>query len=248
MYILTQKLKAVKRKLKVLHRDKFFHITERVEERSRKLVEVQEALQREPFNVVLQERENIIKQEYQISVDVELKLLKQKAKADWLSQSDTNTAYYHSRIRERRSNCRITSIYTDRDELVNEDASVQKEFLNFYDGILGTREDTSSLDSAVIAARPVLSAEHCSILMTPITDGEIKEALFSIPSTKSPGPDGFTSGFYKEAWPTVGTQVCAAVHDFFKHGKLLKEINTTAITLVPKIDCPKYVGDYRPIA
>jgi len=29
------------------------------------------------------------------------------------------------------------------------------------------------------------------------SDIEIKEAIFSIPNFKSPGPDGFNNGFYK---------------------------------------------------
>ena len=29
---------------------------------------------------------------------------------------------------------------------------------------------------------------------------------------------------------------------------MLKEINSTIITLVPKVDCPNIVGDFRPIA
>ena len=32
-----------------------------------------------------------------------------------------------------------------------------------------------------------------------VTDAEIKEALFDIEDNKAPGPDGFTSKFYKKA-------------------------------------------------
>lgn len=71
---------------------------------------------------------------------------------------------------------------------------------------------------------------------------------FSLFLDKSPWPDGFTTGFYREAWHIIKMDVYNAVKDFFKHGKLLKEINATMITLVPKVDCPKTVGDYRPIA
>lgn len=31
-------------------------------------------------------------------------------------------------------------------------------------------------------------------------------------------------------------------------GRLLKVINTTSITLIPKVLCPNSIGDYRPIA
>ncbi|XP_062075058.1 uncharacterized protein LOC133779074 [Humulus lupulus] len=42
------------------------------------------------------------------------------------------------------------------------------------------------------------------------------KAMFSIPDTKSPGPDGFGSGFFKSMWPVIGGEVCAAVANFFE--------------------------------
>nr|GEW84566.1 hypothetical protein [Tanacetum cinerariifolium] len=55
-----------------------------------------------------------------------------------------------------------------------------------------------------------------------VSDNEIKKALFSIDGNKASGPD-----------------------DFFRNGKLLKEVNATVISLVPKTDAPLKVSDYR---
>nr|GEZ16883.1 hypothetical protein [Tanacetum cinerariifolium] len=41
--------------------------------------------------------------------------------------------------------------------------------------------------------------------------------------------------FFKDSWSVVGDDVCKAVRDFFSNGKLLKEINSTVISLVPKV-------------
>nr|GFA91073.1 hypothetical protein [Tanacetum cinerariifolium] len=54
--------------------------------------------------------------------------------------------------------------------------------------------------------------------------------------------------FFKDSWSVVGDDVCKAVRDFFYNGKLLKEINSTVISLVPKVAAPSKVSDYRPIA
>ena len=39
-----------------------------------------------------------------------------------------------------------------------------------------------------------------------------------------------------------------AVVDFLNSGRLLRELNNTSVTLIPKKICPNEVGDYRPIS
>nr|GEV87407.1 methylenetetrahydrofolate reductase 1 [Tanacetum cinerariifolium] len=63
---------------------------------------------------------------------------------------------------------------------------------------------------------------------------EIKSAMFSIGDDRAPGPDGFTSAFFKKSWDIVGDDICKAVRDFFSNGKLLKETNHTFLALIPK--------------
>ncbi|KAL0298166.1 UNVERIFIED_CONTAM: hypothetical protein Sangu_3157300 [Sesamum angustifolium] len=47
---------------------------------------------------------------------------------------------------------------------------------------------------------------------------------------------------------TQSEAVCQAVGEFFRTGKLLKQINATLIILIPKVNLPIYVSDYRPIS
>ena len=54
--------------------------------------------------------------------------------------------------------------------------------------------------------------------------------------------------FFKKSWEVIGNDVCDAVKEFFQSSKLLGEVNSTLITLVPKIQQPNKVSDYRPIA
>ncbi|KAJ0008429.1 hypothetical protein Pint_29344 [Pistacia integerrima] len=49
--------------------------------------------------------------------------------------------------------------------------------------------------------------------------------------------------------PGRGNYTCgvsAAISDFFHNGRLLRELNATEIELVPKLDVPLKVGDFRP--
>ena len=72
--------------------------------------------------------------------------------------------------------------------------------------------------------------------------------MYSIDDTKAPGPNGFSSLFFKRAWSIVGSEVSAAVVDFFSYGCMLREINCTIIALVPKVPNPSSMHDYRPIS
>jgi hypothetical protein len=62
------------------------------------------------------------------------------------------------------------------------------------------------------------------------------------------GLDGFSTAFFHSAWPIISDNVCEAVLEFFHHGKLLKEANSTIITLVLKRKNPSSIRDYRPIS
>jgi hypothetical protein len=53
-------------------------------------------------------------------------------------------------------------------------------------------------------------------------------------SSQAPRSDGFSAGFFHKAWLIVGVDLAKAIQDFFKLGKLLKEVDATIITLVPK--------------
>lgn len=76
---------------------------------------------------------------------------------------------------------------------------------------------------------------------------EIKSAIFSIGKDKAPGPDGYSSGFFKKAWNYVGDSFSDVVREFFESGALLKQVNHTAIALIPKSDHASSMQDFRPI-
>ncbi|GKB77880.1 hypothetical protein Tco_0944775, partial [Tanacetum coccineum] len=93
-----------------------------------------------------------------------------------------------------------------------------------------------------------LSAEDALDMVRMVNDEEIKIEMFQIDGNKAPGPDGFSAYFFKKAWSIVGTDVCNTIKEFFRTGKLLNEVNSTLISLIPKIQTPDKVTDFRPIA
>ncbi|KAH0720665.1 hypothetical protein KY284_005695 [Solanum tuberosum] len=94
----------------------------------------------------------------------------------------------------------------------------------------------------------LLRNEHQIQLLQPYTVIEVKPALFHIDSNKSPGLDGYGSGFFKATWDIIGDDIVTAVLEFFTNGKLLKQLNATNIALIPKVSNPELASQFRPIA
>ncbi|GJT20029.1 RNA-directed DNA polymerase, eukaryota [Tanacetum coccineum] len=65
---------------------------------------------------------------------------------------------------------------------------------------------------------------------------------------KSPGPDGFTFGFYRRYWSVLEKDVIEAVSYFFQHGSFPKGGNSSFIALIPKSQNANMVKDFRPIS
>ena len=77
---------------------------------------------------------------------------------------------------------------------------------------------------------------------------EVWMALKQMHPTKAPGPDGMPPLFYRHFWAMMQHDVTSAILSWLNSGILPEPINHTLITLVPKIDNPKLVFDFRPIS
>ncbi|GJZ96718.1 RNA-directed DNA polymerase, eukaryota, reverse transcriptase zinc-binding domain protein [Tanacetum coccineum] len=94
----------------------------------------------------------------------------------------------------------------------------------------------------------VLFAKEAISMINEVTSKEIKDALFRIRDNRASGPDSYSSLFFKKAWSVVGVDFCKAIKEFFASGKMLKELNSTVISLIPKSQSPLKVTYYRHIA
>nr|GEW23760.1 RNA-directed DNA polymerase, eukaryota, reverse transcriptase zinc-binding domain protein [Tanacetum cinerariifolium] len=77
---------------------------------------------------------------------------------------------------------------------------------------------------------------------------KLKRAVWDCGTDKSPGPDGFTFGFYRHFWSTIENDVFEAVKHFFTYGDIPKGCNSSFIALILKIPNSNLVKDFRPIS
>jgi len=93
-----------------------------------------------------------------------------------------------------------------------------------------------------------LSVAESGTLIRPFSLEEVKQAIWDCDSFKSPGPDGISFGFIKQFWPELKDDFMRFVVEFHRNGKLTKGVNATFITLIPKLDSPQRLNDFRPIS
>jgi len=85
-------------------------------------------------------------------------------------------------------------------------------------------------------------------LIYPFNETEVKAAVWDCDGYKSPDPDGIPMGFIKDFWPELKGDIMWCVLEFHRKGRLSKGINSTFIALIPKIDNPHRLNDFRLIA
>jgi hypothetical protein len=95
---------------------------------------------------------------------------------------------------------------------------------------------------------PVLDANIVRDLSEPLTNDEIKNVVFSMSPWKAPGPDGFPAGFYQKSWEIVGSTICEFVRKIWTDPQEIGVVNKTDICLIPKVQYPETVAQFRPIS
>ncbi|XP_074297176.1 uncharacterized protein LOC141627869 [Silene latifolia] len=146
----------------------------------------------------------------------------------WLQHRCNSYVHFYNEVKEREA----AGVYR---ELQAACASflIQKTTATwFYEGLLGTDGNITKVSTSVVQQGPVCNTDHHTILLAPVTKKEIKDAIFSIPNHKAPGPDGFSSAFFKDSWSVIGDEVCDAILDFFQSGKLLQQLLCTRLSAI----------------
>jgi len=93
-----------------------------------------------------------------------------------------------------------------------------------------------------------LSVLEGNTLIYPFNETEVKAVVWDCDGYKSLGPNGIMMGFIKDFWPELKGDIMRFVLEFHRNGRLSKGINNNFIALIPKIDNPHRLNDFRPIA
>ena len=246
MYQLVRKLKILKKPIRKLWKNNG-NLSERINQLRKDIDNIQSELENNPYDESLKFEAAVYLQEINMAYEEEEQVLKQKAKINWLKEGDSNSKFFHNYVKGRINKGRIETIMNNEGEWKTGE-EVQKEFVKYFKDFLGTEHNCTEIDDPNSLFLKKLDLIDALDMVKPVTNEEIKTALFNIEDGKSPGPDGYTSKFFKVMWCIIGDDFCKAIKEFFDSGELLKEVNSTVIALIPKIKTPGKVSDFRPIS
>ncbi|GJS64722.1 RNA-directed DNA polymerase, eukaryota, reverse transcriptase zinc-binding domain protein [Tanacetum coccineum] len=141
--------------------------------------------------------------------------------------------------------CRI-EVVEDLSGISYYGSQVGNQFVKHFQCMLGEKRNVDPiLDPATLFINK-LSNDDARFMVRPVLKEDIKEVIFCMADGSRPG--WVFCQFFLSSWAIIGDEVCFAIQDFFKNGKLLKEVNDTIIALVPKSQTPQKVSDFRPIS
>src|ERR1044072_1885735 len=172
-------------------------------------------------------------------------ILWQRSRCKWVMEGDRNTKYFHACINKRRGRNQLSGVKIG-DVWVEDPIRVKEGVASFFE----SRYKESCRDRPTLDGVPFRSLrEEDKVLLDKKFDlEEIREAVWVCEGNKSPGPDGFNFTFIKRFWDLLKGDIWRVLNEFYEHGRLSKGVNSSFIALIPKVESPIGLNDFRPIS
>ena len=160
----------------------------------------------------------------------EERLWKQKNRVLWLR---VNTAFFHAITKQRRVRNKITGLLDSAGNLVEDEEKLVAIATSDFRDLFAT-SNPELVEDALANVTTTISDQLNADLTSPVSEWEVKLALFAMHPEKTPGPDGFTALFYQRLWDIVKEDLTRMVNEFLFDGRMANGLNDVNICLIPK--------------
>nr|GEZ76253.1 RNA-directed DNA polymerase, eukaryota [Tanacetum cinerariifolium] len=156
----------------------------------------------------------------------------QKAKVKWALKGDENSKFFHGLLKKKRRQLAIKGVFKNGD-WVEDPNRVKGEFYSHFCNCFN--QVGGSLISLDGDMPNVLSPDLREFIERPLSNYEIKRAVWDCGEDRALGPDGYTFKFFTTFWDVIHADVYRFVREFFHTGVFPKGCNSSFIALILKI-------------
>lgn len=244
-FILAEKLKGLMETLKVRNKEIFGNVKENLKDVEDKINELDRLAESSILSEADVARKNKLKKDFWgLSRRLEWIWL-QKSRLDWSLKGDRNTKFFHTIANARHNRNMLDSLIING-VCVDDPVLLKSEILLFFkNAFKESWYGRLKLGGEFMAS---LNAVQGELLTKPFDEVEIWQAVVSCDSNKAPSPDGFNLSFIKTCWKVVKGDFIQVFNDFHANSKLVRGLNSSFITLIPRLANPIGLSDYRPIS
>ena len=169
----------------------------------------------------------------------------QRSKSRWLKEGDANSKYFHRCVKARADRNSLKAIEVNG-VCVESPLEVRKVVVDhFRCHVAEVYWERPTLDGVEFM---MLTDDENGDLTAPFSMLEIEDVVKTSDSCKSPGPDGFNFAFFKEFWYLVKHEIRIMFDQFHANEKLPKSFLSFFVTLIPKVNAPVSLNQFRPIS
>jgi len=250
MFILSQKLKLLKTKLKVWNNTVFGNVHNMVKTAEQNLALLQSDIDMNGLTDSLMEQHRDAQFQMENALQIEEEYWREKSKVAWHSDGDRNTKYYH-RLTKIKNTSKLITTLMNGDNMVSDANEISGLITNHFKNIFATNNVVQDLqvNQLIDDSIPNLITDDVNTLLTSLpTPSDIHQAVLAMNKDGAPSPDGFGAVFFQCYWDIVKNDVINAVLEFFTRDWILPNFNANTIILIPKVPDAISVGQHRPIA
>ncbi|GLT58322.1 hypothetical protein SLA2020_312230 [Shorea laevis] len=192
--------------------------------------------------------EKELSQEYADILKCEVDLWFLKSRSDWIVDGDKNSRFFHITTMKHRSMNRIHGLRNPEGEWTTDSMHLKNMVTNYFSSLFSSSAAHSFHDSyALIHTATPHSWDPSDNLAMPPSLLKIRRAIFSMKAFKAPGPDGTHPFFYQRMWHSVKDTILLDIQQIFMTGTVPPNWNECLITLIPNVNSPETINQFRPI-
>ena len=160
---------------------------------------------------------------------------------------DSNTSFFHASVKDSRQKNQLLKLVNETGQEATNANAMGQVAVDYFTSLfsLGDGGDLSDIFNGFTAR---VTAEMNERLTREVTDVKIREAVFGIKSSTTPGRDGLNGLFFQKYWDIIGPDITKEIRAFFTTYIFPQEWNVTQLCLIPKVVNPVRMVDLRPIS